>query len=305
MVQNSTAHWDDVRLFLELTRNGSARGAAQALGLSHSTVVRRVERLESDLGVRLFDRDFTGYRPTAAGETLLDSALKAEEAILTADRQLHGQDARLTGQITLTLPDIVATYLLMPDLVEFAERYPDIDLKLLISYDIFDLSRREADVAIRVYGDKRMPPDDLVGRKLAALASCYYASEAYLQKYDLSEKGSGARWVGWDDEEPFPRWVRESPFPHIPAYGRFSNGMLQAAAVQHGLGIAAMPCFVGDNIPGVVRIPGCEVYSNFDVWMLTHPDLRDAARHRTFREFLVRVLNRKSDAITGKNQGPR
>ena len=293
MVQKSSIDWDDVRLFLELTRRGSARGAANALGLSHSTVVRRVERLEADLGARLFDRDFTGYRPTAAGETLIDSALKAEEAIIAADRQLHGQDARLTGQITLTLPDIVATHFLMPDLVRFAEQYPEIDLKMLISYDIFDLARREADVAIRVYTDNRMPPDDLIGRNLGPVYSCYYASKDYLERHDLSAADSTARWIGWSDEEPYPDWVRESPFPNVPAYGYFNNGMLQASAVQHGLGIAALPCFVGDDLAGVVRIPGCEPYSNYDVWMLTHPDLRDAARHRVFREFIAEVFEKK------------
>ena len=239
-VQKSTIDWDDVRLFLELTRCGSARGAAQVLGLSHSTVVRRVERLESDLGARLFDRDFTGYRPTAAGETLLDSAIRAEEAILAANRQLHGQDARLTGEITITLPDILANYFLMPKLVSFTARYPEIDLKMLISYDVFDLARREADVALRVYGGNRQPPDDLVGRKLVTVSSCYYANEAYLEKNDPWSKNSTARWIGWGDDEPYPEWVRQSAFPDIPAYGHFNNAMVQATAVQCALGLGTL-----------------------------------------------------------------
>ena len=186
-MQKSTIDWDDLRLFLGLVRHGSARGAAQALALSHSTVVRRVERLESDLGVRLFDRDFTGYRPTAAGETLLVSALKAEDAILAAGRKLHGQDARLTGEIRLTTSDILVNYLLMPDLALFTSNYPDIDLTVLQSYDIFDLARREADVAIRFIGGGRSPPEDLVGRKLVAAASCYYATERYLEDHFLDD----------------------------------------------------------------------------------------------------------------------
>lgn len=299
VVQLSTIDWDDVRLFLELTRRGSARAAAQALGVSHSTVVRRVERLESDLGARLFDRDFTGYRPTAAGETLLDSAVKAEEAILAADRQLHGQDARLTGEITLTLPDILANYLLMPELVTFTEQYPDIDLSMLISYDVFDLSRREADVALRVYGDNRMPPEDLIGRKLVRVSSCYYATKDYLEKHDPWSEASTARWVGWGDNENYPEWVKRSAFPNIPAYGHFNNAMLQATAVQYGLGLGALPCFVGDQIPDVVRIPGCEPYPNYDLWMLSHPDLRDTARHRVFREFIAKAINDKRNVILG------
>lgn len=298
-MQNSTIDWDGLRLFLELTRRGSARAAANALGVSHSTVVRRVERLEAELGATLFDRDVSGYRATAAGETLLESAQRAEEAILTADRQLRGQDAQLTGEVRLTTSDIIANYFLLPDLPEFAALYPDIDLTVLVSYDVFDLARREADLAIRFIGGGRNPPEDLVGRKLVTAASCYYANDQYLEEHDPSAKNSDARWIGWGDLERFPEWVRQSPFPNAPAYGYFNNGMLQATAVQAGLGLAALPCFVGDVLPGVVRLPGCKPYANYDIWMLSHPDLRDAARHRTFRAFVADVFNRRKAQLIG------
>lgn len=299
MVQKSTMRWDDLRLFLELVRNGSARSAATTLGMSHSTVVRRVERLEEDIGVRLFDRDFTGYRPTSAGETLLDSALAAEEAILTADRQLHGRDARLTGSIHVTVSDILANYFLAPEMARFGDHYPDIDFEISVSYDVFDLARREADVALRFIGDGRSPPEDLVGRKLLRSYSCYYATECYLETHDLSSKNTTARWIGWADDEPFPWWVKESPFPNVPARGQFNNAMLQSFAVQADVGIASLPCFVGDKIPGVIRIPDCEPFPNYDVWMLSHPDLRDAARHRTFRKFLSESFRSRENEFLG------
>lgn len=299
MVQISTIDWDDLRLFLELVRRGSARGAAEALGVSHSTIVRRAERLETGLGAKLFDRDFTGYRLTAAGETLLASAQRAEDAILTADRQVRGKDAQLTGMIRLTTSDILANFFVLPDLADFARQYPQIDLTVMVSYDAFDLARREADVAIRIIGGGRNPPEDLVGRKLGTSSSCYYASTAYLDEHDLTCAESRARWIGWNDHEPFPDWVRGSPFPNVPAFGNFNNGMLQVSAVQAGIGLAALPCFVGDKIPGVVRIPGCEPYENYDVWMLSHPDLRDAARHRTFRQFIADIFDRKQAELLG------
>lgn len=298
-MQNSTIHWDDLRLFLELVRRGSARAAAHALGVSHSTIVRRVERLESELDATLFDRDFTGYRPTAAGETLLESAKRAEEAILTADLQVRGHDAQLSGEIRLTTSDILANYFMMPDLSVFTAQYPDIDLTVLVSYDVFDLARREADVAIRFIGGGRNPPADLIGRKLVTAASCYYATEQYLKDHDPSAKDTTARWIGWGDLERFPDWVRQSPFSDVPAYGHVNNAMSQASAVQAGLGLATLPCFVGDAIPGVVRIPGCEPYANHDIWMLSHPDLRDAARHRTFRTFIADVFEQKRDVLLG------
>ncbi len=300
MVQKSTINWDDVRLFLALADHGSARAAAQALGISHTTIARRADQLESDLGTRLFDRDVSGYRLTAAGETMRLSAVRAEEALLTAERQLQGRDAQLSGEVRLTAPDIIATHLIMDGLVAFTEQYPEIDLQVLMSYDVFDLARREADIAIRVIGDGRNPPEDLIGRKLVTISSGYYASENYLEKHDLISKDSGARWIGWGDEERFPDWVKASPFPYLPAHGKINNAALQVEAARHGMGLATLPCFLGDTTDGLCRVPGTEPYENYDVWLLSHPDLRDAARLRTFRQFIVEVFDEKRMLLTGE-----
>ncbi len=300
MVQKSTINWDDIRLFLALARHGSARAAGEILGVSHTTVARRAEQLESDLGTRLFDRDVRGYRPTGAGETLLGQAQRAEEAIITAERQLQGRDTQLSGEIRLTAPDIIATHLIMKDLVTFTRQYPDIDLQVMMSYDVFDLARREADVAIRVLGEGRQPPEDLVGRRLVTIASCYYASPDYLEKHDPSNKQSGARWIGWGEEEQFPDWVKASPFPDIPARGKLNNAAVQAEAAKQGMGLATLPCFVGDTTEGLCRIPNTEPYDNYEVWLLSHPDLRDAARLRTFRRFIAEVFDTKRPLLTGQ-----
>ncbi len=301
-VQKETTHWDDVRLFLELTRHGSARAAAEALGVSHSTIVRRIENLETGLGARLFDRDYSGYRPTAAGETLLASALKAEEALLEADRRLHGQDEQLTGDIRITMPDIVATRFLMPYLVEFQARYPDIELIVIDSYDVFDLARREADLAIRAMPVGKAPPDDLIGRKLGTGATCVYATPEYLEQHPPDAPDSSAQWVGWGEMDPSPDWVAETPFPNLRVRGSLNTMGLQASAVQNGYGLGVLPTILGDSLDGVIRVPGCEPTPSRDLWMLTHPDLRDAARHRVFREFIVEVFDRERSRLGGKLQ---
>ena len=299
MVQNQTMNWEDVRLFLALAQSGSARATAAALGISHTTVSRRVEQLEQDLGARLFDRDVRGYRLTAAGETLLSSAVRAEDALLAAERQLHARDAELRGEICLTTSDVIANHLIMPDLVRFTRLYPDIDLNILVSYDVFDLSRREADVALRFMKVGGHPPQDLVGRKLVTAASCYYASDQYLTEHDPWQKDSSARWIGWGDGERYPAWVRSSPLPHLPAYGLLNNAMVQAEAARFGMGLAVLPCFVGDAVAGLRRVPRCEPYANYELWMLSHPDLRDTARLRTFRKFIAGVFEQNKALLTG------
>lgn len=292
-------NWDDTRLFLALARSGSARATAADQGISHSTVTRRVDQLESFLGVRLFDRDVRGYRLTAAGEVMLKSAVSAEDALLTAERQLQGQDAQLTGEIRLTTSNIIATHLIMDDLVDFIRQCPDIDLNVLISYDWFDLSRREADVALRMLRRGSSPPEGLVGRKLVTVMSCYYASDAYLTENDPKREHSTARWIGWDDIERSPAWVKASPFPNLPVYGKFNDVLLQVEAARHGMGLTVLPCFFGDSVAGLRRISDCEPYPSFDLWMLSHPDLRDAARMRTFRAFIAEAINRKRGLLVG------
>ncbi len=293
-------NWDDTRLFLALARSGSARATAAEQGVSHSTVTRRVDQLESVLGVRLFDRDVRGYRLTGAGELMMKSAVRAEDALLTAERQLQGRDAQLTGDIRLTTSNIIATHLIMDDLVEFTRQYPDIDLNILISYDLFNLSRREADVAVRFMRLGSSPPEDLVGRKLVTIKSCYYASDAYLAENDPGRADSDARWIGWDDIERFPAWVKASPFPNLPVYGRLNDVMLQAEAARCGLGLTVLPCFFGDSVEGLRRIPNCEPYLSYDLWMLTHPDLRGTARMRTFRAFAAEAIDRKKTLLAGE-----
>ncbi len=300
MVQISTINWDDVRLFLAVAREGSSRAAADALGVSHTTISRRVEQLEADLGTRLFDRDVTGYRSTAAGETLLAQARRAEDALITAERHLQGRDTELSGEIRVTAPDVIAISLLMDDLAAFSREYPEIDLNIMLSYDVFNIARREADIAIRFIGEGRSPPEELVGRKLVTTASGYYASESYLKEHDPWDRDTKARFIGWGDDERFPWWIKESPFPHVPAYGNFNNAMLQIEAAKASLGLAALPCYLGDTAAGLRRIPGTRPYDNYDVWLLSHPDLRDTARLRVFRKFIVEAFEKKQELLKGK-----
>jgi DNA-binding transcriptional LysR family regulator len=300
VAQEQTTNWDDVRVFLALARRGSARAASVELGVSHTTISRRVEGLEASLGTRLFDRDVGGYRLTGAGEVLLSSAEHTEDILYGAERRLQGRDAQLSGDVRITTSEIIATHMLMPEVARFAAQYPDIDLEILVSDDLFDLNRRDADIALRFMAEDRGPPDHLIGRKLVSIASCYYAAPDYLGANDLRAGDTSAHWIGWGEESHFPKWVAGSPFPNLPARGRFNHVNLQVQAAVAGMGLAALPCFVGDQTAGLVRVPGCEPYSNYDVWLLSHPDLKDVARLRTFRAFVVELFDGLHGQLSGE-----
>ena len=284
--------WDNLRIFLALANKGSVRAAGAALGISHSTVARRIEAFEDQLGVRLFDRTPSGYALTAAGEEMLSVAARMDEDVSRLERRILGQDTRLAGEIRVTLPDAIVSELLMSDLADFTRDYPDIDLEIILSYRLLDLSRREADIAIRFLPPDTQPPEHLVGRRLVVSRSTAYAARSYLDVVDISAEPAEARWLGWDDRIRSPKWVRDSDQPHLPARGRLYDTQLQLQATKQGLGLAMLPCFVGDQEEDLVRVPPGKLLSYRDVWILSHPDLRETARLRVFREFIIKAILR-------------
>lgn len=160
-------NWDDLRVFLAVARAGSLSGAARALSVNHSTVFRRIGAFEAALGVRLFERQSDGYLLTPAGEELRDGALRIEEEIASLSRKVAGQDLRLSGAVRVTTIDMLAFGLLPRHLARFRDAYPGIEIELVVGNTMLNLSRREADVALRV---GNTPPETLVGRRVGRLA---------------------------------------------------------------------------------------------------------------------------------------
>lgn len=290
-------NWDDLKIFRAIAATGSVRRAGAQLKVSHSTVSRRLDALEHDLGVRLFDRLPSGYQPTPAGAEILELTQDVSAAVHRIELRLAGQDNRLTGEIRVTAPDLLAYGILMPMLGRFTELYPDIAISLNASYEIADLNKREADVAVRI---TEAPPGHLVGRRVATYAMAVYATPAYLDTHDLTQP-SATNWIGWGDDERFPDWVRQSSFPAIPTKGRYPNALVQLAAARAGLGIAMLPCFLGDADPGLVRVVPQPEQQTHAVWVLTHPDLRNTARIRTFTRFLADAFAAEAELLEGRS----
>ena len=277
--------WDDMKVFLALGRKGSARAAAQELGVSNSTVTRRLDEMERSLGTRLFDRTPDGYKMTAAAEELLPTAEHVEELVLAAERRITGGDRELEGAIRLTMPPVGLGFL-MGRISEFAAQYPGIELDLLPSLEALDLSRREADIAIRVLPAGAKPPDYLIGRYLSPLTASAYVHRDLLNP-DNPADVSHLTWIGKYPGEQREEWLARTNFPEQPVRHAIQDINLVAEAVRHRMGMAFMPCFSTYFEPEIVRVPGATTVHHSDMWVLTHRDLRLSARMRVLREIIA------------------
>ncbi len=292
-------NWDDLRLFLAAADAGSMRAAAKTLRISHTTISRRIESLEADFDTRLFERRSDGFDLTPAGEALLPVARSMESNLLGVERQVRGADKELVGPLVVTLPDMFAMYLVGPLLMDFMEAYPSIDLEVSESWDVFDLSKREADIAIRFTDN---PPEHLIGRELGICHEAAYSTEAYLEEHGPLKTSQTARWIGFGDAAYQSRWVASSPFPHLQTLGRLDQIPTQVEATKAGFGIGLLPCFAGDTVPELVRLT--DPSPRMGVWLLSHRDLRASARVRAFRQFVTERRSYLRDRLEGRLTPP-
>jgi DNA-binding transcriptional LysR family regulator len=295
--------WNDLRGVLAIARAGSLQGAARALGVHPSTVFRRLNGLEAALGVRLFERLPGGYALTAAGEDMQVSAERMEQELQGLELRLLGGDVRLSGSLRVTTTDTLAEALLMPLLQSFRAAYPGIELELVTSNAFFNLSRREADVALRP--GSRQPDEAMVGRRLAAIAVAVYGAGTYLggrsppaSPADLA----GHALISGDSSLahlPAVRWLVEIA-PADAVILRCNSWLAQRAAVRAGLGLAALPCFLADPDPELTRVlPPVPAIAG-ELWLLTHPGLRRTARVRAFMDHLAAAIRAKRAWLEGR-----
>jgi DNA-binding transcriptional LysR family regulator len=300
MNANSLA-WDDMRLVLAIGRAGTLVGAARAMALNHSTVFRRLGALEAQIGVRLFERFRDGYTPTAAGEEVIALAGRIDTDITEIERRLAGQDLRPSGLVRVTTTDTLVE-LLMPMLASFHTAHPEIVLELAASNAIFNLSRRDADIAIRPVIE---PPDLLVGRRVATVAFALYWAADYLKRRPARLKLPEHDWVAPDDSLAHlkaAQWL-EATVPAARIALRTGSLVTLLSAVRAGIGVAPLPCYLGDSEPGLRRLgaPMSE-FAAFEagLWLLTHPDLRRVARIRAFMDFMAPALAAYAPLFAGR-----
>lgn len=289
--------WNDLNLVLAICRSGTLSGAAKSLGINYTTVFRRINAIEKKLDVRLFDRQPTGYVMTDAGEVMKRSAERIDEEVITLSRELTGKDLRLQGTIRITAPEGVALHLLSPHLAAFCALHPDITMEMIATSSPLRLSKREADLAVRV---TNKPPDNYIGREVCKFRHGIYASPGYLENnQDLSLDEH--HWVMSEDSfeySPLPSW-RKKYHPNARVVFSSNNTLAVVDAAKRGLGVTLLPCILGDREPGLIRTTHAPVELNFSLWILIHPDLRNTARVKALMAFLLGELEKEKPAIEG------
>jgi DNA-binding transcriptional LysR family regulator len=275
----------DLPLILALARARTLAAAAEQLNVDTSTVFRRLNALEERLRVRLFDRSARGYQLTAAGERAAAAAESMESELHALDRDITGRDQKLEGTLRVTASETLSHAVLPKLFASFHATHPRIQLILSIDNRVLDLSRREADVALRT----RRPTDpSLFGRKLADIAWAWYGAAESSGRTIRRAKGSfnfsNQAVIGWD--EPGARiaaseWVA-AQVPADRIVYRTNSIVNQLMAVRAGIGIALLPCYLADTDATTKRISSPVSGIAGELWIVTHKDLKDTARIRAF-----------------------
>lgn len=267
--------WDGIKYVHAIAAKGTLSAAARHLRVSVATVHRRLGRFEATLGVRLFNRDRFGLTATPAGEAIAALAKEFDESVAELELKLAGTDLKPSGVVRLTTTDtlisVVERYL-----AEFRETHPEIVLELVISSAFLNLSRRDADIAIR---PTTSPPETLVGFRLGKVTYSVYAAKSLLRRVE-DWQSSELPWIGYDDSLAHltaSKWLAET-HPDMAVSMRVNSLMSMAAAARQGVGLAVLPDFLAADGSMLVKLQDLPRSTGTDIWMLTHPELRHVSR---------------------------
>jgi DNA-binding transcriptional LysR family regulator len=245
----------------------------------------------------MFERLPSGYRLTAAGEEVLEFADQMEASSNRLETRVLGRDQSVRGLLRVTLAPTLATHLLMPDFIDFARQHPDIEMEILSSGELANLTNREADVAIRVVYDRKTLPLNLHGLKGPELFGSVYISRDRLAAWREGAPDP-IRWIVISTDG-IQDWARKGEVRTSGVPFRVTDGETQIVAVRQGLGITTLPCFVGDADPLLARAPGADLHLYGTLWLLTQGETRKTKRVRVFTEFVSRRLAAHAPLLAG------
>ncbi|MGE0238319.1 MAG: LysR family transcriptional regulator [Parvibaculaceae bacterium] len=291
--------WDDLKVVHAIARHGSLSAAARALGTTQPTVSRRLSALEKSIDGKLFEREAEGLVPSPLCATFIEALDQMDQQAQTVERRIAGRDTGLQGSITLTSLAWFGDDILAPLLARFAGRHKLVTINLINDPRRFNLSRREADIAVRI---GNFDQEDLIERKVADVSYGLYASLPYLQRHgqpDFAMKCAGHLVASLVDSP-----IRVVPIEWMKAIAARAHVALRTngvqshiAAAEAGEAMAVLPRVLGDRKPGLLRIepPVAEPFQ--PVKLGVHADLRDTPRIRSLIDFLARELKLRANEL--------
>ncbi len=290
---------NDLRLVAAIAHTGSLAGAARQLGVNHATAFRRLEKFEATLGVRLFERSAGRYAVTQAGEELARVGAEIGAQAAQSVRKVVGQDLRPSGVVRMTTTNSFAARFIGPVAARCRAEFPEISLHVVTANVIHDLSRRDADIALR---PSMRPPEHLIGKRIATLAHAVYGAKRYLRTRRKLRELNEHEWLALDDslsQHATLKWLSKIvPVDAVRLRTNSFSGVQQACA--EGLGLAVLPCFLGDEHSALQRVTGTLDECSKDLWLLTHPDLRHTTRVKAVFQVMQEELVAAADLFAGK-----
>ncbi|KVN82509.1 LysR family transcriptional regulator [Burkholderia ubonensis] len=282
-------NWDDARIFVALHRQRTLRAAARALDIDQATVGRRLAALEHALGATLFLRTSSGYELTPVGRIAIRAAEAMEQSAHDLVRHTQGVDKRLAGEVKLSTTDALAQEYVMPAIERLHAKHPDVSVLLDTTTQLLNLAKREADIAIRTVKPRN---PDLLARRLASWEVGLFASPDYVRRH--GEPVPGERFAGHDlvvyqphfAKARVPSFVGE-PLADGRIVARLNTNLTLRAASKAGLGLCELPVPMGER-DGLVRVwPDRANDAQYEIWLVTHQDLRHTARIRVTIDEIV------------------
>lgn len=284
-------NWDDLRYVLSIGRKKTLAAAGRDLGVDPTTVGRRIITMERDLGARLFDRTAGGFVLTHIGEVAISYAEEIEQKTLKLERQIEGSAGRVEGPVRITALDLFIDRLVIPRLPSLLERYPRLELSFATDFRLLDLSRREADVAVRP--NKPVHPD-AVGRMLGQQATAAYKSRELI----VSDEPPLIGYPHHLDETQIAQKLHQL-FPNGRIVARANSEAQILSLVKAGVGIGLVDCFAADNDPSICRaVP--DSIDLHDIWAIVHLDMNQTPRVRAVLDFLKEIFQEEADLISGR-----
>jgi DNA-binding transcriptional LysR family regulator len=295
-------NWDDLKVFLEVARTETLTLASKRLKLDSSTVSRRVHKLESLLETQLFERDSTGHTLTVDGHELLKTAIAIEQQTLSAVEILQGKNLQEQGNVRLGTTDAFGNFFITPNLAGFFHQHPKITVDLLPLQRFVKLTQHEADLAVTIEKPKNK---SLVVSKLSDYRLQMYASKEYLACHDeLSHVSqlSNHHLIGYVDDLLFSDQLGylNHYLTDIEPIFRSTSVISQFSAVEQGLGVAILPCFLANKSSQLVRVlDEIDIIRSF--WIAAPSDRMRLARVSHLWHYLKQTAHDSQELLLGSS----